>query len=368
MQIACRRSPITVARGLELAALAAILAVAALLRLGWPGVNSFSYDEARVSLLALQMAREGQIAAIGIPSSAGVPNFPAAIWLLALPYALSADPLVATRFVGLLSLLAVFGAWWLVRRAWGPWAALTTAALLATAPFAVLYSRSIWGQDLLPPLAVLWALAGVAAVAQGSPGALGLHVFLAGLGFQVHYAGLTLAPATLWLLLRYRLWRRWPAILAGGALALLPALPFLLPLARGGSNLPAAFRHLATSPARLDLSALRQLADMGAGHRWEWLPLGPEWQWPPDLALPLAAAQVLTGVLILLGLAWLVIRLLRGLQGGGRDWAGALGALVPAWALASLLVFSLHITPVYHQYHLAALPALFVAAGALATP
>jgi 4-amino-4-deoxy-L-arabinose transferase-like glycosyltransferase len=46
---------------LELAGLALVLALAAVLRLGWPGVNSFGYDEARVSQLALQMARDGSI-------------------------------------------------------------------------------------------------------------------------------------------------------------------------------------------------------------------------------------------------------------------------------------------------------------------
>ncbi len=354
------------ARYVEPVALAACLGLAAFLRLGWPGVNSFGYDEARVSLLALQMARQGQFARVGIPSSAGVPNFPAAIWLMALPYALSTDPLVATLFVGLLSALAVLGAWWLARRAWGPWAALAAAALLATSPFAVLYSRAIWGQDLLGPLAVLWAIAGVLAVAADNPWALGLHVFLAGFTPQVHYAGFTLAPATLWLLLRYRLWRRWPAILGGAALAAIAAAPFLYTLWQGADGLRTAFQQLARQPVQVDLKALRQLAQMGAGANWEWLPLGPSWQWPQGWRWLLTAARLAAGALILLGLARLLLWLVRDLKGGRRDWGGALTALVPAWALSSLIVFTRHSTPVYQQYHLAVLPALFLAAGALA--
>ncbi len=67
------------------------------------------------------------MAAVGLQSSVGVPNFPAAV-IYALPFALSVDPLVATLFTGLLNVLAVAGLWWLVRRAAGPWR-LTSAAL-----------------------------------------------------------------------------------------------------------------------------------------------------------------------------------------------------------------------------------------------
>ena len=78
-------------RAVEWIPLLFILALAAWLRLGWPGVNSFSFDEARVSHMALQMAREGRFAALGMQSSTGVPNFPAAVWLYALPFAITPD-------------------------------------------------------------------------------------------------------------------------------------------------------------------------------------------------------------------------------------------------------------------------------------
>ena len=65
------RAPRTdrVVHWLELLGLALVLALAGFLRLGWPGVNSFGFDEARVSLLALKMAREGEISSVGILSS-----------------------------------------------------------------------------------------------------------------------------------------------------------------------------------------------------------------------------------------------------------------------------------------------------------
>lgn len=66
-------------------AFAVVLVLAAVLRLGWAGVNSFAFDEARLSLISLDMARGGVFATIGMPSSAGVPNLPAAAGFMRCP-------------------------------------------------------------------------------------------------------------------------------------------------------------------------------------------------------------------------------------------------------------------------------------------
>ncbi|MCB0009863.1 MAG: hypothetical protein KDE04_25535, partial [Anaerolineales bacterium] len=55
-------------RWLSASGLALLLLVAAWLRLGWVGISSFSFDEARVSDMALQMARDGEFAALGMQS------------------------------------------------------------------------------------------------------------------------------------------------------------------------------------------------------------------------------------------------------------------------------------------------------------
>jgi len=353
------------ARAVEYGGLAVAAGLAAALRLGWPGVNSFAYDEARVSLLALQMARRGTLVSVGIPSSTGVPNLPAAVWLMAIPFGLSSDPLVATLAVGAAGVLAVAGVWWLAREAWGPWAAFVAATLLAASPFASLYSRAIWGQDLLIPLAVLWAVAAVVGISRGRGWALALHVFVAGFAFQVHYAGAALALGTAWLVVRFRLWRRWRPVVAGAGLAAAAAAPFVVALARAPAVL-TSFRRLLQLPAQADLSALRWLAEMGAGAHWEWLILGEGWRWPAWLGRAMGAASLASGALIAAGLAILFWRLVRGLRQEARDAAGVLGALVPVWALAAPLLFVRHSTPAYPQYQLPALPALFLSAGAVA--
>ena len=114
----------------EQAALISVLLLAGVLRLGFVGVNPFGSDEARVSLLALKMARQGEIAINGISSSTGARNLPASIYAFVPPYALSTDPIIATQWVGLWSLLAVLllTAEVLALR---PWQALATVGLAA---------------------------------------------------------------------------------------------------------------------------------------------------------------------------------------------------------------------------------------------
>lgn len=351
-------------RTLEIIALAGVLTLAAVLRMGWPGVNSFSFDEARVSLMALKMARGGEFAWLGMQSSTGVPNFPAAVWIFALPYALSSDPLVATLFVGLINTLAVAGLWWLTRRAWGAWAALAAALLLAASPFAVFYARSIWSQDLLIPLAVLWAIAGAIGIDGDNPWALALHAFLAGFVFQVHYAGLALIPATAWLIVQHRLWNRWPALLLGGGPALLAAWPFVRTIWCCAPGVQADLKRLWEQPSITSLVGFRQLGQMGVGADWEWLLLGESWSWGPLLSTLTTAASLATASLIGLGLITLVRQARSDVHDRRRNWRAALASLVPVWAAAAPLVFVRSKTPVLHQYQLAALPALFVAAGA----
>ena len=353
-------------RILETSALAGILAWAALLRLGWPGVNSFSFDEARLSLMALKMAREGDFARLGMQSSTGIPNFPAAVWLLALPYRLSTDPLLATLFVGLLGVLAVAGLWWLARQAWGPWAAIIAALLFAASPFAVLYSRSIWSQDLLPPLAVLWAVTAVLGVGERKSWAVALHVFLAAFALQVHLAGIALVPVTAWLFIRYRLWRQWRAVLIGGALAAWAAWPFVHTVWCCSPSVQADLQRLWQQPSQTHLSVFRQLAQMGTGLDWEWLLLGEDWTWEQPLAVAMQAAALAMALLIALGLIALTRRAWRDARQGRRDRRGVLAALLPLWAISATLVFLRSKTPAFAQYQLAALPALFLAAGSVA--
>lgn len=338
---------------IEAVAVVAMLAYAGLLRMGWVGISPFAYDEARVSLLALQMSRGGPFPVIGLPSSAGLPNFPATVWIFAIPYALSSDPRIATLFVGSLGVLAVAGIWWLARRAWGPWASLSAGLLAASSPYLILYSRSVWGQNLLPVLAVLWAITGSIAITNRAAWAVAGHFFLAGFTFQVHYGGLALVPGTVLLSIYCRWWRFWRAALMGGIAALCLALPFLIAAFWQDPGIGREFRRLLEQSAQVDLAGFQHLITLALGWDWEWLLTGAA-ATPASPAVKAITAGVI-GLLLGIGSIALIATPSRGLA-----------ALLLVWAMAGPLLFLRHTTPSYIHYQLVSLPALLLVAGAAA--
>ena len=362
----------------ERAALAAVMLLAAWWRFGYVGVNSFAFDEARLSLIALRMARGGEFAAVGMPSSAGVPNMPAAAWLFALPYALSSSPQVATWFVSAASLAAVFGVWWLARR-WGVLAGTVAAGFVAVNPFAVLYGRSVWAQNLLIPLAVAWLVAVVtAADAETSPGrrrwAVGAAAFLTGFTVQVHFAGAALVLAGAYALIRWRWWRYPAAVLAGGGLAVICALPFILTPGAVMGVLSAA-----GGDSQWSVTAWTETVRLIAGYDWAYLLHGEA-----ELPLtPLGVNSVRIGagvfVAVLLGLMGLFgAAAVLGVDGDADDLLPDVGELEPRIAPAHLveaalvvlltpaLFFTRHSNPVFIHYLLPALPAAALLLGWLA--
>ena len=137
-------------RRLELILFLLVMLLAGGLRLGWPGITEFKLDEARVYKLALGLAELKSLPLAATDMSVGLPNSPLTIYIYALPLFMWKSPLAPMLFGAALNTAAVALAYWLVRRYWGPRAALLAALLYAAAPWAVLYSRKIWASNLLP--------------------------------------------------------------------------------------------------------------------------------------------------------------------------------------------------------------------------
>lgn len=348
----------------ETVGLALIVFSAAIFRLGWAGVSSFGFDEARVSDMALQMARENQFAELGMQSSTGVPNFPAAVWLYALPFAISTNPQWAIWLTGAANTLAAVGVWWLARQVWGAWAGFGAALLFASSPYLIFYARTVWSQDWLAPLAVLWAVTAVLAINYDKPFSLGLHAFLAGFVGQIHIAGFALILGSLWLGVRYRLWRRWRPIVIGGGLAFLAALPTVYTIWRYGAGAKAALQELAAQPSVTSWASFRQLGLLAVNQNWEPFWLGGKWSWPQPLTTALTAASIITAVVMLGGLTAVLTTLIRRQPTNQLTTPSILPGLLLAWGLSAPLLFLRSKTDVNIQYQLVSLPALLLLAGA----
>lgn len=349
---------------LEWLALLAILLLAGALRLGAPHISEFKRDEANLSLLALDLANGRDLPLLGISSSVGFPNAPVSVYLLAIPFLLTSDPTAGVLWIGLLNLASVAVVYALARRYYGVTAALVAALTYAVSPWAVIYSRKIWAQDMLPLFVTLTIASGLAGFVEGRRWGQWAHLPLLAFTVQIHFAAAAIAPVTLWLLLSGRL-RLTRAFVGGIALALILTLPYLIGLARAGGS--ADVGRLAT---RLTSATSSAPANPATTFGYAFFTLagtdihalaGPE-QFEaflasmPAIAYPLFTLYGAALAIAALGLA------LRALQ--RRAARSRVDMALLLWLISAPLIFSIPWTASYPHYLIPILPAAYVNFGA----
>lgn len=333
-----------------------VLALAALVRLGWPAITEFKADEARLLALALDMAELKSFPLRGIGSSVGVPNFPMSVWLYALPLFVWKHPYAATLFVGGLNTAAVYACYRITRRYWGETAALAAALFFAASPWAVIYSRKIWAQDLLPLLVTGYIGSALAAFVDRRRWFLALHLLLLAIIVQIHFSAIALLPLTFLLFILF--WRRaraaWKEIVLGGCAALATAVPFGFWIASHADGNALSFAGgLLSRPGSLS----------GDSVRFTWMVLTGSGI--HSLAGPQAFRSYLSSVPN--------IDLIRG--SWGLLTVGGLGLalirrrpadlILAGWLLIPMLFFLRHSTPVFPHYFITVLPAGHMLAGVM---
>jgi hypothetical protein len=346
---------------LELTLFSLILLLAGGLRLGWPEITEFKRDEAALYSLALDVAEFKALPLRGIGSSVGLPNTPVSVYLFALPLFTWKSPLAATLWVGTLNTASVALAYWMARRYWGVRVALLAALLYAAAPWAVLYSRKIWAQNLLPLFVVGYAFSALLAFVEGKRRWLIAHFGLLAVVAQLHYSGLVFVPLTALLLIVFRHRVDWRSLGVGAALALLLALPFVAYLLTQASN--GATGQMEISPARLSTQALELAALVAMGTDIHAL-AGPQAFRDYLASVPdFTALFWLGGALTIAGAA---LGLRRWLQPQPSDAARTThhaSLLLLLWLLLPILAFLPGLVPVFPHYFILLFPAPYLLAG-----
>jgi len=329
-----------------------IIILAAILRLGWLNLTEFKADEARLYLLALDMAEFKSFALRGIGSSVGIPNFPISVWLFSIPLFIWKHPYSATLFVGLLNTVAVYLTYRLTKKYWSETAALVAALMFAVSPWAIIYSRKIWAQDLLPLFVLVYIGSALAAFVDKRKWMLLLHFIALAAIAQIHLSGIAFtALTTLWLIL---FWRRvnWIEVVFGIIGGILIAIPFgIYVLQQPSSNLQSLISNLQSRPSVVDLDSLR--------YTWMLL-IGSDIH---SLAGPKAFQDFLNSVPNIDLIRWLW---------GAMALGGLVAALVrrhdkdvivAAWLIVPAIFFTRHSTPVFPHYFILTLPAGYIFAG-----
>jgi len=241
--------------------------IALFARLDQIGITAFQYDEGRLSIFATDWLQGGLLPQRGVLASVGLPTGPLSIYLLAIPYVLFQTPLAATIFIALLNVGGVMALAILARRMFNLTVAGVTGLVFALNPWAILYSRKIWNPNFYVPLIVASLLCGwLGLIEKRRPWAQMLAVVLMLVAPQFHYQPWLVMPALLILMWQGRRNIAWGAIAAGGVLAILVWLPFLISLSANDITTLQSFSQ--TSAARTwqpRLAPWQQVADFVTG-------------------------------------------------------------------------------------------------------
>jgi hypothetical protein len=335
--------------------LALVLLVAALMRLGEPGIIEFLHDEAMLSLMAQDWLAGGDFPLTGIPSSVGVPNPPISVYVLAVPYLISSSPQVATLFIAALNAAGVGLLWWMAHRYLGRVAALAAGLAYALNPWAILYSRKIWAQDFHTPFLLLAVALGLYGFGENKRWAQAACLPVLMFAVQIHFAAWALLPLYLVCLWMGRKALSARALFFSLALAGMTLVPFLLGLS---STLQQAPNRIANAVARSGENlmptpdALIFNARLATG-------LGLEtWVAPQQTAHLLANVPPPVELWLLVG--GLVV---TGLIAIWRPPYRRFVPLLVVWVGLPMAVFSITWTRVYPHYFVASIPALCLLAG-----
>lgn len=378
----------------EFAAAAVILLLALGLRLTDLGLLEFKGDEAVAIDLALPFAEGEMLPRVGLVNSVGLRNPPLFVWATAIPTWFSDDARFVTGvLIGFPAAMAVLLTWWILRRRFGAFVALSAAALYAVAPWPVLYGRKLWGQDVLPlfSVALLWVLfvllerhktRWVAAIPLLLMALWQLH--LSAVGFMAVFFGV----------LVWR-WRRvhWPAFALGCVAALLTLWPYLQHQIdneyadlKGFQNMAKGVRadgQPRETPKEWTLDSIRWATFISAGNSLQYA-CGPSWNdfhgvWRTPAGRGLRKtgqwiAWTLLGGGTLLMLAMLLVvpawsRWQRRRQGspeeGGDDgdspWRRPAAVALLMWWVGYLVIFTaLRLERVFPHYYIILFPAPFI--------
>ena len=345
-------------------ALLIIILLAAYLRLNHLEWTEFKLDEAHLSQLAYDMARYGQIPLTGIGSSVGVVNPPLAAWLLAIPYAISTSPSVATSFIAALNVLAVLACYRLARKVFkSDSAALIATLLFAVSPWAVIHARKVWAQDLLPPFVMLWAWFGYGAFIEGERRSLIGHGLMLAAAIQLHYSAVYLIPVSAVWFLAFIKRVKWQAVIVTGLLIVAAFAPFLI--ADGGRGWPSVSRLLdmAKQPVTVDDATPHLAWITTIGQEIHSLAGPQEYQNYRAQIISADGLLVAEGVLVLVGLMLAFSDVIR--SAINRSWSlrGSIGLWLAAWLILPIVTQIGHRTPVYPHYFIILYPVQFLLIG-----
>ena len=245
-------------RKVSQSALVMILLVAAYVRLSHPELSWFSTDQARDAHTALGIASGRSLPLLGVEVSGGRGHTwgPAYFYLIAIPFAMTRDPVVAVAFLSATSLAAIFMTYRLGRAFFGRAVGLLAAALVATYPLAVIESKALWNVAALPLFTTIFFHALFSLVVHGRSVMIIAAVTALSVLVQLHLSALSLVVVLALAIALFRPRMRGIHLVVGLGVLLALMLPYLVAQCLSGF---ADLRATASPSAQLSLRGPREL-------------------------------------------------------------------------------------------------------------
>lgn len=218
-----------------------IVAAAALFRLTNLDLIEFKADEAINLFLASRPLFGQSLPPGGTVSSIGLLNPPLFNYLLFPLTLISLDPRMISFFIGLLNSLAIGFFFLLVQRYYRTNTALIASLFWAFSPWAILFSRKIWTQNLILPFLILLLCAFHWLVVDKKPSAWAIYAFTSLCLLQLHQSSLFFLLSVGLFLIIKRVKVNFGYLALGLGLGLLPAIPYFIYLFKNFSSDSTAF-------------------------------------------------------------------------------------------------------------------------------
>lgn len=205
-----------------------IFLLSAIFRLSNLDLIEFKSDEATIVFQTVKFFDNPYLIERGLISGTGVYNFPLFNYVMIALSLWSRDPLVLSGIIALINSLLVVLFFFIIKKYYGQLTAVFACLLLAFSPWAVLFSRKIWAQDLIFLFLVpfFWLLHELI-FEKNSKVVLPLFLLLT-LLVQLHGSGFFLSVVTILILLIMRIRVNLKNAAYGVLIGLIPAIPYFL--------------------------------------------------------------------------------------------------------------------------------------------
>ncbi|MDD2823197.1 MAG: hypothetical protein PHQ59_03900 [Candidatus Daviesbacteria bacterium] len=205
-----------------------VFMLASLFRLTNINLIEFKYDEALSFYQTNLFFIDGTLPQKGIMASTGMYNFPLFSYLLILIGLFSRNPLYMTFLIALINVGVIILFYILIKRVFGTSVAFVSAITLAVSPWAIIFSRKIWAQDLILFFAIPIFYFLIKSVENKKAYKLTLLSFLLFLLTQLHASGAFLMTSIIFIFILFKINFTKAKLIRGFIFASIFAFPYLI--------------------------------------------------------------------------------------------------------------------------------------------